>query len=103
MEKDTEYILLPFLVLPVFGIDELEDALKDQYGEDFIAEIQSECGSLRQLLFDDLYINDVCIKYSFRTLSEEKTIQDRLENCVNTFLMSVIPEAYSQVIIDVTW
>lgn len=98
-----EYILLPFLVLPVFGVDELEDALKDQYGEDFIAEIQSECGSLRQLLFDDCYVNDVCIKYSFRTLSEEKTTQARLENCVNTFLMSVIPEAYPQVIIDVTW
>lgn len=103
MEKDTEYLLLPIWVLPVFEIDELEDALKIEYGEDFIAEIQSEFGSLRQLLFDDRYINDVCIKYSFKTLSKEKTTQARLENCVKTFLMSVIPEAYPQVIIDVTW
>lgn len=103
MEKDTEYILLPFLVLPVLGIDELEDALKIQYGEDFIAEIQSECGSLRQLLFDDCYTNDVCIKYSFRTLSKGETIQDRLENCIKTFLIDIIPEAYPQVIIDITW
>lgn len=101
MEKDT--VLLPIWVLPVFEIDELEDALQIQYGEDFIAEIQSEFGSLRQLLFDDRYINDVCLKYSFRTLSEEKTTQARLENCVKTFLMSVIPEAYPRVIIDVSW
>lgn len=94
---------MKYNLLPTFEIDELEDALQIQYGEDFIAEIQSEFGSLRQLLFDDCYINDVCIKYSFRTLSKGETIQDRLENCVKTFLIDIIPEAYSRVIIDVAW
>lgn len=101
--ENIEYNLIPYFVFPVFEIDTLEDALKFQYGEDFIAEIQSEFGSLRQLLFNDRYINDVCLKYSFRTLDKEETSQAHFENCIKTFLMDIIPEAYPEVIIDISW
>lgn len=94
---------MKYTLLPMIEIDELESALEIQYGEDFIAEIQSEFGSLRQLLFDDRYMNDVCLKYSFGTFSKGETIQDRLENCVKAFLMDATPDDYVSVIIDVSW
>ena len=101
--EDVEKLLIPYFVFPVFEINTLEDALKFEYGEDFIAEIQSEFGSLRQLLFNDNYINGVCLKYPFRTLDKEETSQAHFENRIKTFLMDIVPEAYPEVLIDVSW
>lgn len=94
---------MKYTLLPTFKINELENALKIQYGEDFVAEIESEYNGLRNLLFDDRYMNDVCIKYNLYDFDEEYDEENRLEKCVRDFLISIIPSDYSSVIIDVSW
>ena len=95
-------------IMPVIWVGDLEDALMAQYGEEFIKEIRRDHNGIRQLMFDNFYMNDVCCQYSFDELEEYTgdTWQDeahiRLENCIKIFLQDKFPD-YNCVIVDVMW
>ena len=92
-------------IMPVITASDLEEALRLQYGEEFMEDIEDNVSSF---LFDTDYINDVCKKYSFDKLEEytggfwQNETRIRVENCIKTFLQDTFP-GYERVIIDVSW
>lgn len=91
--------------LPVINIDDLQEAIELQYGEDTFKEYE-----LRSLLFDDYYSNDSFKRYSWEDApyeyrkeyswtTEEKV---RLENFVAGYLADIIPNQ-KEALIDVSW
>ena len=50
---------MKYTTVPYFWIGDLENALEAQYGSEFIQEIQNKYNGIRNLMFDDFYMNDV--------------------------------------------
>ena len=91
--------------LPVINIDDLQEAIELQYGEDTFKEHE-----LRSLLFGACYSNDSFKRYSWEDApyeynkgyswtTEEKV---RLENLVAGYLADIIPNQ-KEVLIDIRW
>ena len=86
----------------------MENALKSQYGPEFIQEIHIKYDDIRCLMFDDFYTNDVCYKYHIDEMEEYNgySWQDeahiRLENCIKTFLRDIFPN-FDYVAINIIW
>ena len=91
---------MKYNILPVIEMGALEEALTIQYGEGF--------NDLRQLMFDDGYMNDVYCAFWFDHLEEYKGEYWRNEedvrklNCIKTFLQDTFPN-YDRVLVDVSW
>ena len=91
--------------LPVINIDDLQEAIELQYGEDTFKEHE-----LRSLLFGDYYVNDSFKIYcwedapyeynkGYSWTTEEKV---RLENLVAGYLADIFPNQ-KEVLIDISW
>ena len=89
-----------YTMRPVIDVDELEDAVNQQFG--------CEISDLAALLFGDEYYNDSYKSLYYGSLevyrgrpweSEEKT---RLRNLVYTYLKDILPD-YDSVLVNVSW
>ena len=80
--------MLKYKVMPVIWAGDLEVALKEKYGEEFLLPHDS----LRQILFDDRYMNDVCVDLNILEITKK----------VKLFLQEVFP-GQEYVLIDVMW
>ena len=98
-KAETKFNMSVFSIMPVVSVEDLEKGVNTQFGTDL---------DLRNLLFDNNYIND-CYKefdysvpevYMNLSWQDEERIQQI--NLVKTFLQDVLPE-YTKVIIDVSW
>ena len=90
-----------YTMYPVIDVTDLEDAIRIQFGVDVE-------GEMRNILFDDDYMND-CYKSYFFADDEEYTGASwqneehiRIRNLVNAYLRDILPD-YERVLIDVTW
>ena len=99
---------MKYKMMPVIWVGDLEEALKAQYGEEFIKEIRQDHNGIRRLMFDEFFMNDVCCQYSFDELEEytgdtwQNEAHIRLENCIKTFLQDTFP-GHTSIIVDVMW
>ena len=96
---------LPFTMMPVIDVYDLELALIEKYGSDFT----NNYGELTNVLFGDSYVNDSYKSYYFNVthdLSNLSVWQDEtqchLENCINAYLQEVFP-GRTKVLVDVSW
>ena len=89
----------------VIKASDLEEALRLQYGEGFMEDIDFNISSF---LFDTEYMNDVYKRYYFDSLEEYTGMpwQDethiRIENCIKTYLQDTFP-VNDNILIDVSW
>lgn len=94
---------MKYEVLPVISVYDLQDAMVEQYGNDFRVH------ELRQIMFGDQYMNDVYKRYSWEDGFIEYTgawwqneEHIRLENCIISFLADAFP-MHKEVLVDVSW
>ena len=100
--------MLKYKVMPVIWAGDLEVALKERYGEEFLLPHDS----LRQILFDDRYMNDVCVDLNILDIEEwEPEFENypwankrhmEITKKVKLFLQEVFP-GQEYVLIDVMW
>lgn len=99
---------MKYTMMPVIWVGDLEEALKAQYGPDFL----NWDDNLRNILFDDSYCNDVAKQLNILDVEEwDDSFLEyewfnerhwRIRNCVLTFLQDLFP-GQEYVMIDVMW
>ena len=93
-------------IVPCFWIGDLEDALEVQYGPEFMEDLRAENDDLRNIMFDEFYMNDVCCKYSLETDEDDEEIMSdkvlHFNQCIRAMLADMFPEA-KYVVVDVMW
>lgn len=97
---------MKYTMMPVIWVGDLEEALKLQYGPDFLTWEDN----LRNILFGDSYCNDVSKQLnildteewddSYAEFADERHM--RIANCAKTFLQDLFP-GQEYVMIDVMW
>lgn len=91
--------MLKYTIMPVIWVGDLEEALKVQYGPDFLTQKDD----LRNILFGDDYCNDVAKQLNILDITEVADKRHiRIANCAKTFLQDLFPDQ-EYVMIDVTW
>ena len=95
---------------PVIDIWDLQEALELQYGEEFTDQYGGTAHGLCGFLFGDDYMND-CYKSHLLEIEEfdpvncpwQNEIHITIMNCINTFLLDILPTGTERVLIDVSW
>ena len=98
--------MLKYKTMPVIWVGDLENALKERYGENFL----SWDDNLRNILFDDDYCNDVAKQLYILDIEEWEDwfaeFEDKrrfdIKNQVKLFLQTIFPNEES-VMIDIMW
>lgn len=101
---------MKYEMMPVIDIWDLHKAIVLQYGQEFANEYGGNAHGLCGFLFGDDYMND-CYKSHYLEIEEFDPVNKpwqneqhiRLMNCINQYLLDVLPEGTQRVLIDVSW